>query len=246
MIFLCIACFKPSKSLEGSYGREGSNCRSCNSTSRDRAMLLAIHGSYLRKILKNPRYRPNIVGVSDGELMATALKRIYREKYQNFHYHLEPYLDITQVPLRLHSSADIISCSEVLEHVAPPVRLAFKGLFEILKPQGSLIFSVPHTLSATPHIEHFPDMLSYQLDLKANQKPRMIANLTNGEIAVYENLVFHGGVGSTIEFRVFSESSLKTFLNDQGFKKFNKKRNVVLLGISWEPWSRVWSVRKDS
>jgi hypothetical protein len=74
----------------------------------------------------------------------------------------------------------------------------------------------------------------------------MIANLTNGEITVYENLGFHGGVGSTIEFRVFSESSLKTFLKDQGFKRFNKKRNVILLGIRWEPWSRVWSVSKDS
>lgn len=246
MFFLCIACLKPTKSLEGSYGREGSNCRWCKSTSRDRAMLLAIHGSYLLKILKNPKSRPNIIGVSDGELMATALKRIYGKKYQNFHYHLEPTLDITQVPLHLHSSADIISCSEVLEHVAPPVRLAFRGLFEILKPQGSLIFSVPHTLPESKHIEHYPDMLNYKLDLTVNQKPRMIASLTSGEIAVYENLVFHGGVGSTVEFRVFSESSLKTFLKDQGFKRFNKKGNVVLLGIRWEPWSRVWSVRKDS
>jgi 2-polyprenyl-3-methyl-5-hydroxy-6-metoxy-1,4-benzoquinol methylase len=40
----------------------------------------------------------------------------------------------------------ILKCSDVLEHVVPPVENAFCGLSDLLKPNGVLIFSVPYIL----------------------------------------------------------------------------------------------------
>lgn len=238
MIFLCVACFRPSKAQKGTFGREGANCFWCNATSRDRAMLLNIHYAFFSKLLKNPRSVPKIIGVSDGHLIEKILKTVYKSHYQNYHYHQEPKLDITQVPSDLHYSADIVSCTEVLEHVAPPVNLAFLGLRLLLREGGTLVLSVPHSDASGVHIEHFPELIDAAILLGEN--PRLIGTLRNGQRVEFSNLVFHGGIGSTLEYRVFSLHSLREQLLDAGFTRFRPNRNFKLFGISWEKWSRVW------
>lgn len=238
MIFFCVACFRPSKSKTGARGREGTNCFWCKATSRDRAMLLNIHVAFVSKLLKNPKRIPKIIGVSDGQLIETILKKVYRSSYQNYHYHQAPKLDITKVPSDLHCSADIVSCTEVLEHVAPPVNLAFLGLRSLLKEKGTLVMSVPHNDASGVHVEHFPELINTELIL--GEKPRLIGTLSDGRRVEYSNLVFHGGIGSTLEYRVFSFRSLRTHILDAGFTKFKINRNFKVLGISWEKWSRVW------
>jgi hypothetical protein len=238
MIFFCVACLRPSKTRQGTFGREGANCFFCNATSRDRAMLLNIHWAFISKFIKNPRHVPKIIGVSDGQLMEKILKKLYGSNYANYHYHQDPLLDITQVPSDLYGSADIVSCTEVLEHVAPPVSLAFSGLRKILKEHGKLILSVPHSDSFGKHIEHFPEMTNTELLLGDN--PKLIGTLKEGEQTEFTDLVFHGGVGFTLEYRIFSYHSLREQLLDAGFTRFKLNRNFKVLGIAWEKWSRVW------
>jgi hypothetical protein len=242
MIFFCVACLRPSKTRIGTFGREGANCNSCNSTSRDRAMLLNIHWAFLRKLFMNPRSVPKIIGVSDGQLIERILKTIYRSNYQNYQYHQEPKLDITQVSPNLYATADIISCTEVLEHVAPPVNLAFFGLWNLLKKNGTLILSVPHSDSGGTHVEHFPEMDNVELILE--DKPRLIGTLKNGNQTEFTELIFHGGIGSTLEYRIFSKASLCSYLDLAKFHGYFESKNYKLLGISWEPWSRVWVCKK--
>jgi hypothetical protein len=241
MIFYCVACLKPSKTRKGTFGREGANCFWCNATSRDRAMLLNIHYAFFSKLLKNRGSVPKIIGVSDGHLIEKILKTIYKSHYQNYHYHQKPQLDITKIPLNLYSSADIVSCTEVLEHVAPPVDLAFSGLRKLLKKNGTLVLSVPHSDSSGVHLEHFPEMTNVQLIL--DEKPRLAGTLKNGKWTEFSNLIFHGGVGFTLEYRVFSFHSLREEILNSGFIEYRLNRDSRVFGIKWESWSRVWICR---
>jgi SAM-dependent methyltransferase len=241
MIFFCVACLKPSKTRKGTFGREGANCYWCNATSRDRAMLLNIHYAFFSKLLKNRGSIPKIIGVSDGHLIEKILKTIYKSHYQNYHYHQKPQLDITKIPLNLYSSADIVSCTEVLEHVAPPVDLAFSGLRKLLKKNGTLVLSVPHSDSSGVHLEHFPEMTNVQLIL--DEKPRLAGTLKNGKWTEFSNLIFHGGVGFTLEYRVFSFHSLREEILNSGFIEYRLNRDSRVFGIKWESWSRVWICR---
>lgn len=241
MIFFCVACLRPSKTRKGTFGREGANCFWCNATSRDRAMLLNIHYAFFSKLLKNRGSVPKIIGVSDGHLIEKILKTIYKSHYQNYHYHQKPQLDITKVPLNLYSSADIVSCTEVLEHVAPPVDLAFSGLRKLLKENGTLVLSVPHSDSSGVHLEHFPEMTNAQLIL--DEKPRLVGTLKNGKWTEFSNLIFHGGVGFTLEYRVFSFHSLREEILNSGFIEYRLNRDIRVFGIGWESWSRVWICR---
>lgn len=204
-------------------------------------MLLNIHYAFFSKLLKNPRTIPNIIGISDGYLIEKILKTAYKSHYQNYQYHQEPKLDITQVPLNLYSSADIVSCTEVLEHVAPPVDLAFSGLRKLLRKNGTLVLSVPHSDSTGVHLEHFPEMTNAQLIL--DEKPRLVGILKNGKKAEFSKLIFHGGVGFTLEYRVFSFHSLKEELLDSGFTEYRLNHDIRAFGIEWESWSRVWNIR---
>ncbi len=163
---------------------------------------------------------------------------MYRSSYQNYHYHQAPKLDITKVPSDLHCSADIVSCTEVLEHVAPPVNLAFLGLRSLLKEKGTLVMSVPHYDASGVHVEHFPEMTDTKLLLDGN--PRLIGTTKDGERMEFNDLIFHGGIGATLEYRVFSFHSLRDHILDAGFTKFEVNRNFKVLGISWEKWSRIW------
>jgi len=192
----------------------------------------------LRKI-KNPVRKINILGVSDGHLTSSILSRIYGRNYRNFHYHLEPKLDITNVESILIGSADIISCSEVLEHVEPPIQKAFDGLYKLLKKNGVLILSVPHTDEYGVHVEHFPVLKNSEIVMK-NENPILIGEDASGNYLNFKNLIFHGGIGATLEYRVFSERSLVNHLTNAGFSNLHKNRNSKLFGVFWEPWSRVW------
>ena len=235
--FFCSACLRPSFAPKDSIGRESFNCRWCKATSRERAMLLQIHYQYFLKKTRKPFHRVSILGVSDGDLIAGVLKKIYWKKYANYHFHLEPKLDITNVPFNLNETADIVSCSEVLEHVQPPINRAFRGLYSLLKKNGVLILSVPHNDKFGVHIEHFPVMTSSELII--SEKPILTGYDLNGNFQEFRELVFHGGIGSTLEYRVFSEVSLEEHLVVY-FRDLRKINNSEFFGITWEPWSRVW------
>jgi SAM-dependent methyltransferase len=155
---------------------------------------------------------------------------------------MDPKLDITCVPSSLQGLADVISCSEVLEHVEPPISKAFLGLYSLLRPGGFLVISVPHTPKGNLHKEHFPVLQSSELIL--TPLPKLIGVDPDGAEVEYTNLIFHGGIGATLEYRVFSEDSLLESLRNVGFKEITQISNSHFFGIDWEPWSRTWVAKK--
>ena len=241
--FICSACLRPSFAPNTKSGRETLNCRWCKSTSRERAVILEIHKSYVQMKARKPFRRLRILGVSDGYLTSTVLTKIYGKQYVNYHYHLDPKLDITEVSADLIWSADIISCSEVLEHVEPPIQKAFVGLYQLLRASGKLVLSVPHTDTNGKHVEHFPVMTGSRIF--SRESGLVLEGRGNkGELLSFSDLTFHGGIGATLEYRIFSKNSLVQNLEAVGFKNLKSCSNNVFFGVFWEPWSRVWTSTK--
>ena len=238
--FFCNSCIAVRKTYKGANLREGLNCPKCGLNARHRSVLLVIQ---LLLLKKKVRGKFQIVGVSDGASMQGAFTRKFPSKYLNFEYHTEPRLDVSDVPVSFESIAQIVTCSEVLEHVEPPVALAFKGLNLLLMKGGYLVLSVPHNIKGVAHVEHFPNLVDSKIESKSG-KPVLSGKSLSGEYLEFENLVFHGGAGSTLEYRVFSEDSLRDHLTKAGFVKIRPCKNYRFFGIVWQPWSRVWVAQK--
>ncbi len=91
---------------------------------------------------------------------------------------------------------------------------------------------MPHTDPSGVHVEHFPVMKSFIVE--ESDLPKVRRTLPEGVVVEFDQLVLHGGVGSTLEFRVFSEKSLWENLASVGFTKLKPNPNLAALGISWE------------
>ena len=182
--------------------------------------------------LPNFPTRPDIrgYGMSDWEGYAIPLAKSLN--YTNTYYHQNPKLDIINIDSSLEGTLDFLISSEVFEHVAPPVSIAFKNAFRLLKKGGIFIFTAPYKKNGRTK-EHFPDLYKYQI-IKERQN-YILKNITiDGREQVFTDLCFHGGAGSTLEMRVFSEPSLKEEFTKAGF------RNVLIYkdpyfdhGIYW-------------
>ena len=108
---------------------------------------------------------------------------------------------------------DFIFSSDVFEHVPPPAQRAFETCHSLLKKNGTLIFSVPYNLDGNT-LEHFPDLHDYFIDDQGDSP--VLKNLTiDGKRQEFENLIFHGGDGATLEMRVFSLPDLINFANSR-------------------------------
>lgn len=238
--FLCNCCLAVRRTTLTLDLREGLVCPSCGLNSRQRAILFAAQRTSRERFFRKKNLR--IVGVSDGAPIERAFKKRFGNVYTNFEFHIEPFLDITKVDEALHSTTDIVTCSEVLEHVQPPIELAFTGLFNLLKPGGWLILSVPHRGADSPHEEHFPIMTNSEL---INEPILLLKGIDlEGNKREFLELVFHGGAGTTLEYRVFSETSLRDNLEKSGFKNIQAQSDLRLIGCFWEPWSRVWVAQR--
>ena len=85
----------------------------------------------------------------------------------------------------------------------------------MLKPGGLFILTVPYTNNKDT-IEHFPEL--YDFAVVEEHEAFVLRNRTReGVIQEFRNLVFHGGPGTTLEMRVFSENSIVQHLGDAVF-----------------------------
>jgi SAM-dependent methyltransferase len=237
----CVACWTVSHDV--AFGlREGSNCPKCGSSSRDRAVVAgAISAS-----LTFGRRLESFIGISDSAVVESALQRFFGDRYINHQYHCEPRIDLLDIAPKYYEGADVVTCSDVLEHVQRPVALAFSGLYKLLRPGGVAIITVPHIATGVT-VEHFPELSEYTIVESDNGKAIMIAKLKNGSRATFTELVFHGGEGHTLEHRVFSRDGLISELLDAGFIDVRPLwTGIESLGISWEPWSLCWIAQKPS
>lgn len=238
-------CFVAASQLH----REVASCEKCGSTPRARAIIRALSLGLFGQVIVLTDFPVDRtisgLGMSDWEGYAAKLAEKFW--YTNTYYHKEPRLDISKaVPAGLIQSSDFVISSEVFEHIAPPVMRAFQHTFEILKPGGVFVLTVPYG-NWLETIEHFPDL--YDFTIVADNDNYRLKNVTrSGEVQEFHDLVFHSGAGATLEMRVFGEAALLRQLTEAGFDKIIVHREPDLLhGISWpEPWSFPISARRPS
>jgi SAM-dependent methyltransferase len=237
--YRCNICGKECESKITELARENPSCTGCGSTVRMRAIIRTLSLELFGESLAIPDFpiRPDIMGMgmSDWEEYAERLK--HKLNYRNTYYHKEPQLDIISMPSDLEGQFDFIISTDVFEHVAPPILIAFENTRKLLKPDGVFIFSVPY-LKEGKTIEHFPELCKYEI-IKNNDS-YFLKNITRyGVEQTYDHLVFHGGEGTTLEMRVFSESSLMEEFRKAGFTNVEIYGDEDLrYGIHWESdWS---------
>ncbi len=226
--------------------RETPTCEGCGSSVRLRAIIqilsLELFGRSL-SISEFPESRDIVgLGISDWEVYAEGLARKFN--YTNTYYHQEPKMDLHVIDPDLEGKMDFVIATDVFEHIAPPISIAFENVRRLLKPDGVLIFSVPYSNEGETTVEHFAQLHDYEvLERDGNH---ILRNVTeDGVEQIFDQLVFHGGIGSTLEMRVFSESSLLREFNQAGFGRIKiYKQPDFDHGICWQlDWSLPLSAR---
>jgi SAM-dependent methyltransferase len=154
------------------------------------------------------------VGMSDWDGFAKPLAK--KLDYTKTYYNQEPRLDLKNVNSDQGGRYDFVLCSEVLEHVETPVQPAFEGLARLLKPTGVLLLTVPYQIN-TGTIEHFPNLHEYSVT-QIGSSYVLVNRTKDGAYEVFDKLKFHGGIGATLEMRIFGEPDLMKNLSASGFE----------------------------
>ena len=237
--FRCNLCGAANRAALSALDREAPSCTGCGSNVRFRAMghLIA------REVLATTAALPDLpvtkgvrgIGLSDAAAYAVPLAQKF--DYVNTYFHQQPMLDITAVDAARHGTCDFIVSSDVFEHVVPPVGRAFENARNLLRPGGKLILTVPFSLAADT-VEHFPDLHEWNVG-EQDGRWRLFNRSRAGAVTTYDNLIFHGGPGTTLEMRVFSQAALVREFERAGFTRIRMAAEPYLpFGIHWpEPWS---------
>jgi SAM-dependent methyltransferase len=243
IVYYCNICDRENHADLHKLTRDDPSCSKCGSSVRLRSIIqiltTELFGSSLR-ISEIPRSSELTgIGISCWEGYASRLAR--RLRYSNTFYHQEPRLDITRIDPAMKGSLDFVIATEVFEHVEPPISTAFKNTKELLKPDGVFIFSAPFTHPGgepLPTKEHFPELHDYEIQ-ETNGRFRLKNTTRTGAIQYFDDLVFHGGPGSTLELRLFSEWSIINEMENAGFHDITIYSGSDLRhGIYWpDRWS---------
>ena len=226
--------------------RETPNCEGCGSNVRLRAIIQILSFELFGRSLSISEFpiRSDIVGlgISDWEAYADGLARKFN--YTNTYYHQEPKLDLRAIDANLEGTMDFLIATDVFEHIAPPISTAFENARRLLKPDGVLIFSVPYSKVGEETLEHFTQLHDYEV--MEREGNHILRNVTeDGVEQIFDRLVFHGGIGSTLEMRLFSESSLQREFEQAGFGRVKIYKTPDFdHGIYWQfDWSLPLSAR---
>jgi SAM-dependent methyltransferase len=181
------------------------------------------------------------LGLSDGLQLAYQLEEKF--DYKNTYYHQAPRFDITQCHPTEQGLYDFVISSEVMEHIPPPVELGFENLCRMLRPGGVLILTVPYGIDN--QLEHFPSLHQFAL-ASPGGRTVLLNRRKDGTLETFENLVFHGGAGSTLEMREFSEETLRVMMRSAGFSSVEfVSDEMPEFGVKHaEPWSLPIIARK--
>ena len=234
--FTCNVCGSVGVAENRGWPRDTATCTVCGSAARFRCLADIIARELYATTAPIPALprRPELIGVgmSDHPALAAALGR--RMTYTNTFYHCEPRLDVC-APGEHAGRYDMVVCSEVFEHVPAPLEPAFTGLFELLRPGGLLVFSVPYQADGET-IEHFPDLHDYEIVEQASG--HVLRNTTrDGRRQEFTDLVFHGGPGETLELRGFALPDLLCRLEGAGFADIRVRREPHFEhGVWWPGW----------
>lgn len=238
--YRCNICGRACKTSVADLGRETPSCE-CGSTVRSRSIVHLLSRELFGSSLALPDFplRPDLHGwgMSDAGYVDLLSKKV---GYLNTFYNQEPYFDITaSLDPKVEGTLDFLISTEVFEHVASPVSRSFENVRRLLKPTGIFVLTVPYTLEPETR-EHFPELHKYDL-VEKNSHDFVLKNITrDGREQTFENLVFHGGVGETLEMRVFSQNGLISELRQAGFETIR-----ICSEPCWEfgvYWHDLWSL----
>lgn len=223
--------------------REGASCPRCGSCVRFRTLVHGLSLALLGESLvldEFPRRRDlHGIGMSDDPSYAKPLRK--KLGYRNTFYHRRPRFDVTQPVGR--DRFDFVIFSDVFEHVAPPVEQAFRNLFQVLKPGGICVFSVPYRLEGET-AEHYPELCDYSVTHEGDDW--VLRNRTaDGREQEFRDLIFHGGPGETLELRRFTLPDLRRRFEAAGFTSVDVVPNEPRFGlIDLDPRSQTLIVRR--
>jgi SAM-dependent methyltransferase len=226
--------------------REPPSCAECRSNVRVRSLMYLLSTELFGEgfpLSEFPRLKDiKGMGLSDDLCYATRLSE--RFDYTNTFYDRENYFDISQPHPGLHGTFDFILASDVLEHIAPPVERALDEIVKLLKPNGFLCISVPWSLDEETR-EHYPDLYEYAV-VRLGTDLVLLNRKRDGTFEIKDKVVFHGGVGATLEMRLFSQKDLIRRLHNVGFSDVVFQTEAVAhYGIVFEGnWSLPLVARK--
>jgi SAM-dependent methyltransferase len=220
VFFKCNICGKRNISNVENLNREEQSCIGCGSNVRLRGIIYFLSLTLFGKAIPLNKFPVNKnlngIGLSDWLVYANILEQKF--KYSNTYFHKEPMLDITSISEKLYNTLDFIISADVFEHIESPVSRAFQNCYNLLKPGGTLILTVPYTKEGNVTLEHFPKLNNYKVLKDELGNYFLENNSTEGEKQIFKDLIFHGGPGTTLEMRVFCKKSLLAELNNAGFK----------------------------
>lgn len=242
--FVCNVCGAQVPGYDPDPDPEGSLCPQCGANIRLRKLAQLLGDLLFGKTMALGDFPQAAgisgLGISDSPAFAKHVQRAL-PGYKNMQFDAQlvtneaAFLDIKRPNPKLAATADFVTCSEVLEHVAPPVQEAFAGLYSLLRPGGTLILTVPWTHEGT--VEHFPDLYEWRIKHAADKRI-LINHTANGETQEFTDLRFHGGGDDVLEMRVFGLRELTSHLHAAGFtdirvRSENVPRYGILLRYNW-------------
>lgn len=237
--FACNLCGAGAEATLAELGRERPTCPRCRSTGRQRAVARTLERRFLdpgEHVASCSRRPLAGIGMSDMPALARPLTRAFA--YTNTFLHQEPFLALAGQPAGARRSVDFVVCSEVLEHVDPPVERAVAALHRLLRRGGLLVLTTPYGFEPAT-AEHFPELHEHRI-ARGARGPVLHNRTRAGVEQTFTDLVFHGGEGATLELRVFARDHLVGLLLDAGFRDVSVEPPSFACGAWWpEPWSRV-------
>lgn len=235
--FTCNVCGRESRGVPRVQvqNREFQSCRHCASSLRMRSIVHALALALFGRSIPLPDFpadkRIAGLGMSDWEGYAVALAAKF--SYVNTFYHREPRLDITAIPESMAGKHRFLISSDVFEHIPPEgLEAAFANSRRLLSDDGIFVFTVPFAKEGATR-EHFPRLHDFAIEERDGR--RVLVNITaSGERETFEDLVFHGGDGMTLEMRVFGEQDLRRRLAAAGYSKVQVGvPDELRFGIAW-------------
>ena len=219
------------------FERELDSCSACSATWRQRATVVAVlHGlASMSGPLPERSHDHSIsgLGISDDLLVAATLSRAFN--YVNTDLRRFPRLDLNDTS-HIVDKFNFVTCSEVLEHVLPPVDEAIRNLSSLLCPGGFAVVSVP--VNDNEFREHYPNIVSWQRDGDS-----ILWIDREGTERRDTAPCFHGGTGDTLELRVWSDGSFQESLIRAGFRSVEAAPVVPSLGVPRVPRMGVYIAR---
>jgi SAM-dependent methyltransferase len=243
--FRCNICGRKTSFPQEHLLREQWSCVNCGSSVRWRSIIHALSIELFGRSLAICDFpiRKDIRGLGMSDWVTYAKRLEEKFSYTNTFYHMDPFLDITHIDDSQHGLYDFIISSDVFEHICPPVSTAFENARLLLKPGGVLILTVPYVEGET--LEHFPDTRSFSVYRKMGQWV-LLSKSADGRSMEFTDLTFHGGPGTTLEFRIFGKDSLARDCASAGFRHIRiHDESLEDFGISWltnsdgAPWALV-------